>query len=52
MATGVKHHELRDAPAVNPVPAPERVTRVFVSLVTPCLCGMERAVIELFDASA
>jgi hypothetical protein len=29
---------------------PERVTRVFVPLVTPFLYGMERAVIELFDA--
>ena len=29
---------------------PEPVTRVFIPLVTPFLYGMERAVIELFDA--
>src|ERR1035438_2725759 len=42
-------------PAVEPaVPSatstPTGVTRVFIPLVTPFLYGMERAVIELFDA--
>lgn len=50
MATSVKHHELRELPAPTAMPAPKRVTRVFVPLITPFLYGMERAVIELFDA--
>src|ERR1017187_6426758 len=38
-------------PAVpSAMPLPTGVTRVFIPLVTPFLYGMERAVIELFDA--
>jgi glycosyltransferase involved in cell wall biosynthesis len=38
-------------PAVpSAMPLPTGVTRVFIPLITPFLYGMERAVIELFDA--
>src|SRR5256885_4191724 len=50
MASSVKNHELREPPASTSLPAPKRATTVFVPLVTPYLYGMERAVIELFDA--
>jgi glycosyltransferase involved in cell wall biosynthesis len=50
MASSVKNHELREPPASTSLPAPKRATTVFVPLVTPFLYGMERAVIELFDA--
>ncbi len=50
MASTVKNHELRQPPELRPVPAPARVTKVFIPLITPYLYGMERAVIELFDA--
>ena len=50
MASSVKNHELREPPDSTPLPAPKRATTVFVPLVTPFLYGMERAVIELFDA--
>jgi glycosyltransferase involved in cell wall biosynthesis len=50
MASIVKNHELRDAAAPTPVPCPPPRKKVFVSFVTPFLYGMERAVIELFDA--
>jgi len=41
---------MREPPPSTPLPAPKRATTVFVPLVTPFLYGMERAVIELFDA--
>jgi glycosyltransferase involved in cell wall biosynthesis len=50
MASSVRTHEVRESSTSAPVPAPKRVTTVFVPLVTPFLYGMERAVIELFDA--
>jgi glycosyltransferase involved in cell wall biosynthesis len=50
MASTVKNHELRQPPELRPVQAPARVTKVFIPLITPYLYGMERAVIELFDA--
>ena len=50
MASSVKNHEVREPSASAPVPAPKRATTVFIPLVTPFLYGMERAVIELFDA--
>ena len=50
MASSVKNHEVRRPAAAPPVAAPKRPTSVFVPLVTPFLYGMERAVIELFDA--
>src|SRR6476646_410265 len=50
MASSVKNHEVRRPAAAPPVAAPKRPTSVFVPLVTPLLYGMERAVIELFDA--
>jgi glycosyltransferase involved in cell wall biosynthesis len=47
--------QLSAKPSVEPVvpslvSPPAAVTRVFIPLVTPFLYGMERAVIELFDA--
>jgi glycosyltransferase involved in cell wall biosynthesis len=50
MASSVKSHEVRESPVTTPLLAPKRATKVFVPLVTPFLYGMERAVIELFDA--
>ena len=50
MASTVKSHELRQPPDLRPVETPARVTKVFIPLITPYLYGMERAVIELFDA--
>jgi len=50
MASSVRNHEMREPPPSTPLPAPKRATTVFVPLVTPFLYGMERAVIELFDA--
>ena len=50
MASTVKNHELRQPPELRPVQAPARVTKIFIPLITPYLYGMERAVIELFDA--
>ncbi|HEX6823774.1 MAG TPA: glycosyltransferase [Candidatus Sulfotelmatobacter sp.] len=50
MASSVKTHEVLETAASSAVPAPKRATSVFIPLVTPFLYGMERAVIELFDA--
>jgi glycosyltransferase involved in cell wall biosynthesis len=50
MASSVKNHEVQETAAPTPLPAPKRATSVFIPLVTPFLYGMERAVIELFDA--
>jgi glycosyltransferase involved in cell wall biosynthesis len=50
MASTVKSHEVRQSPDLRPVQTPARVTKVFIPLITPFLYGMERAVIELFDA--
>src|SRR5437899_2668880 len=51
MSSIVKNHELHEPLAPPTVIAPSLpVTRVFVLFVTPFLYGMERAVIELFDA--
>jgi glycosyltransferase involved in cell wall biosynthesis len=50
----VNTHVLAEPAAEPAVPSamspPRGVTRVFIPLVTPFLYGMERAVIELFDA--
>ena len=50
MASVVNKHEFREPPAPTVLAPPTGVTRVFVPFVTPFLYGMERAVIELFDA--
>lgn len=50
MASSVKNHDVQESAAAGPQPAPKRATRVFIPLVSPYLYGMERAVIELFDA--
>jgi glycosyltransferase involved in cell wall biosynthesis len=44
-----KLESLQDS-GTPPATAPEAATRVFIPLTTPFLYGMERAVIELFDA--
>jgi glycosyltransferase involved in cell wall biosynthesis len=54
MSNIVKTHVFAEPAAKPAVPSamspPRGVTRVFIPLVTPFLYGMERAVIELFDA--
>src|ERR1035437_8115562 len=54
MSNIVNTHVLAEPAAEPVVPSamspPSGVTRVFIPLVTPFLYGMERAVIELFDA--
>jgi glycosyltransferase involved in cell wall biosynthesis len=50
MASIANNPELREPPASTLLSPPVGVTRVFVPFVTPFLYGMERAVIELFDA--
>src|SRR5581483_3815436 len=50
MASIAKNHELHEPAGPAAVPAPKRVTTVFIPFVTPYLYGMERAVIELFYA--
>jgi glycosyltransferase involved in cell wall biosynthesis len=54
MSNIVNNHALAETAAETSVPSavspPTGVTRVFIPLVTPFLYGMERAVIELFDA--
>lgn len=49
MASIAKNHDVREPLAPTVVSSPT-VTRVFIPFVTPFLYGMERAVIELFDA--
>jgi glycosyltransferase involved in cell wall biosynthesis len=50
MASTVQNHELRQPSGLRPVQAPPSATKVFLPLITPYLYGMERAVLELFDA--
>lgn len=50
MASVVKDHESREAATPVPMPCSQPPRKVFISFVTPFLYGMERAVIELFDA--
>lgn len=50
MASPVKNHEIEESTPDTAMPTRKPATKVFIPLVSPFLYGMERAVIEVFDA--